>query len=87
MSALMCFKIDTRGVLQSTLVSSSNYCVDGYLAVHQTDFFTLSSISSLFAQYFSFDIDIFQLVLEANLVAFVVGHGLGRMMMAWRKTF
>jgi hypothetical protein len=87
MASLLCFTPSSGDQFIMSIVGTPDGCNVGYLASHYSDYFTLSSLSSLFQLYFQFDASVFELVLGANLLAFVIGHGLGRMMMAWRKSF
>ena len=46
---------------------------------------SIDSLISVLNQLFSFDLDLFELVLISMLLTWVTGHILGRMMQAWRK--
>ena len=74
-------------VFNSTLVATPDLCPGGFLAVSADNYVSLSSLGTLFQTYFDFDATTFDLILTANLVTFVIGHGVGRMMNVWRKSF
>lgn len=69
------------------VVASADLCSNGYVMPYNTDYVDLNNLGVLFQHYFDFDAALFGVIVGANLVTFAIGHGLGRMMMAWRKTF
>ena len=69
------------------VVASSDLCQVGYVMPYHTDYVDLNTLGVLFQHYFDFDASLFGVIVGANLATFAIGHGLGRMMMAWRKAF
>lgn len=86
MANFLCFVTDGVGGYTATEVATQAECT-GFIASASVDYVSLGTLGALFQQYFAFDEALFAEVVGWSLVSFAIGHGLGRLMQVWRKTF
>lgn len=76
--AFLCFVDDAAGGWNTSQVSLTSDC-SGFVAQSAESY---SDLALLFKTYFEFDQEIFSLIVGVNLVAFVTGYGLRRVLRA-----
>lgn len=76
--AFLCFVDDGAGGWNTSQVSLTSDC-SGFVVQSAESY---SDLALLFKTYFEFDQDIFSLIVGVNLVAFVTGYGLRRVLRA-----
>ena len=81
----LCFAQNLIGNFYSVQVATVGEC-SGFIAQSAVTFVEPSALDSLFKIYFQFDKLLFEQIVGWNLVVFVIGHCVGRVMMIARKT-
>ena len=82
----LCFTNNGAGTYTPNEVSTQAECL-GYIVQQSSDFLSLSTLGTLFQQYFAFDDVLFEQLVGYQLLAFVSGHILGRIVGVMRKSF
>lgn len=59
-------------------VNSAADCVGGYVSQAAAEYVESGYISTLFAEYFDFDLESFELMIVFFFVTFITGHVVGR---------
>lgn len=80
--AFLCFVDNGAGGWNTSQVSVATDCT-GFVAQAANSY---SDLALLFKTYFEFSPAIFEQIVGWNLVVFVIGHCVGRVMMVARKT-
>jgi hypothetical protein len=92
---LLCF-VNAGFGWNVSVVGGATDCASGFVAQSSADFvssgdsgssasFDISALSTLFNAHFQFDAVLAGEIIGWYLLAFVMGHGLGRMMRTWQK--
>ena len=79
----LCFVSNGSGGLTTSEVALTSDCT-GFVAQSANSY---SDLALLFKTYFEFDQVLAGELMGWYLLAFVMGHGLGRMMRTWAKSF
>jgi hypothetical protein len=79
--------LDGNVQLSATQVAQITDCFTGYIAVQSVDYVSLSTLGTLFQQYFAFDELLFAQLTGEFILVFSSGHIIGRIIGVMRKSF
>lgn len=84
--AFLCFS-SIDGINYSTSqVATTGECINGFIAQSALTYVDPTALNDLFKLYFEFDPALFSQLLFWNLLSFISGHILGRVMQVFRKS-
>lgn len=80
----LCFVDNGAGGFLTSQVSQPSNCL-GFIAQSAVNYVDPSALNSLFELYFKFDVALFELITGSNLLVFISGHVIGRIIRGLTK--